>query len=84
MATRKTFDCYPFGNIPDEGKPVNDGDLYDALYPLLEGLYQLTTLVATGKQDDPEMHPTLTLLSGLIGLGAEVLERWYRTTRERT
>jgi len=81
---RTTFDCYPFSTIPDDGKPVTNADLYAALHPLLEALYQMIILVAEGKQDDPEMHPILTLISCLIGLGDEVLERWYTTTHERT
>ncbi|HSX81977.1 MAG TPA: hypothetical protein VLQ80_25870 [Candidatus Saccharimonadia bacterium] len=75
--TTKTFHSYPFSTIPEDGKPVTDADLHAALHPLLEGLYHVVTLVAEGKQDDPEMHPTLTLLSSLIGLGDEVLERWH-------
>jgi hypothetical protein len=78
-----TFGCYPFSAIPDEGLSLTDADLYAALHPLLEALYQILCLIVEGKQDDPEMRPTLTLISGLVGLADEVLERWYETVHGR-
>ncbi|HSX82893.1 MAG TPA: hypothetical protein VLQ80_30575 [Candidatus Saccharimonadia bacterium] len=84
MAARKTFTHYPFSEIPDDGTPLNDEALYSSLDPLLFALYQVMSLIAEGKQDDPEMHPVLTLMSGLCGLSHELLERWHTTTHERT
>src|SRR5438093_7214502 len=78
MATRKTFNSYPFADIPMDGKPMTDADCRAALTPLLKGLDVITRLMAEAcLHDNPggeEIHDALVLIAGLLGLASEVVE----------
>jgi hypothetical protein len=78
-----TFNRYPFSEIPEGDKPLTDDELHAALAPLLKGLDSMVSLLAEGALYDapsgPELHQMLVLLSGLLGLAVELIDRWeYR------
>jgi len=71
---------HPFAEIPDLGDSVTSMALADSVRPLVAGAYSLTMALGEVSREGlltaEEMHEGLVLLTGLLGLADEVLDRW--------
>jgi hypothetical protein len=71
---------HPFAEIPDPGDPVISMALADSVRPLVAGAYSLTMALGEVSREGlltaEEMHDGLVLLTGVLGLAGEVLDRW--------
>ena len=71
---------HPFAELPDLGEPVTSMVLADSVRPLVAGAYSLTMALGEVSREGlltaEEMHEGLVLLTGVLGLADEVLDRW--------